>query len=103
MNPMQVLAPAKVNLSLRILGKRSDGFHRLDTLMAPISLCDEIKIEKSDAKEGIEFHCDDASVPQRDDNLIVRAATGFFAATKLKPAVCVELQKKIPHGAGLGG
>ncbi len=71
--------------------------------MAPISLCDEIKIEKSDAKEGIEFHCDDASVPQRDDNLIVRAATGFFAATKLKPAVCVELQKKIPHGAGLGG
>jgi len=103
MNAMQVLAPAKVNLSLRILGKPSDGFHKLDTLMAPISLCDEIKIEKSDAKEGIEFHCDDASVPQGDDNLIVRAAKSFFAATKLKPAVCVELRKKIPHGAGLGG
>jgi 4-diphosphocytidyl-2-C-methyl-D-erythritol kinase len=42
-------------------------------------------------------------VPQGDDNLIVRAARSFFGATKLKPAVCVELQKKIPHGAGLGG
>src|SRR6266496_4292006 len=101
--PMQVFAPAKINLSLKILGRRDDGFHEIETLIAPISLYDEIRIEKSDAKEGIEFHCDDASVPQRDDNLIVRAATGFFAATKLKPAVCVELQKKIPHGAGLGG
>ena len=99
---MQVLAPAKINLSLKILGRRSDGFHEIDTLMAPISLCDEIRIERSE-KEGIEFHCDDASVPQGDDNLIVRAAKVFFAATKLKPAVCVELQKKIPHGAGLGG
>jgi 4-diphosphocytidyl-2-C-methyl-D-erythritol kinase len=70
--------------------------------MAPISLYDEIRIERSD-KEGIEFHCDDASLPQSDDNLIVRAAKSFFAVTKLKPAVCVELQKKIPHGAGLGG
>jgi 4-diphosphocytidyl-2-C-methyl-D-erythritol kinase len=103
MNAMQVLAPAKVNLSLRIIGKRSDGFHKLETLMAPISLCDEIRIQRSDGKEGIEFHCDDASVPQGDDNLIVRAAKSFFAATKLKPTVCVELQKKIPHGAGLGG
>ena len=99
---MQVLAPAKINLSLKILGRRSDGFHEIDTLMAPISLCDEIRIERSE-KEGIEFHCDDASVPQGDDNLIVRAAKVFFAATKLKPAVCVGLQKKIPHGAGLGG
>jgi 4-diphosphocytidyl-2-C-methyl-D-erythritol kinase len=100
---MQVLAPAKINLSLKILGRRSDGFHEIDTLMAPISLCDEIRIERTDAKDGIEFHCDDASVPQGDDNLIVRAARSFFGATKLKPAVCVELQKKIPHGAGLGG
>ncbi len=99
---MQVLAPAKINLSLKILGRRRDGFHEIDTLMAPISLCDEIRIERSD-KEGIEFHCDDASLPQGDDNLIVRATKSFFAVTKLKPAVCVELQKKIPHGAGLGG
>jgi 4-diphosphocytidyl-2-C-methyl-D-erythritol kinase len=100
---MQMLVPAKINLSLKILGRRSDGFHEIETVIAPISLCDEIRIERTDAKDGIEFHCDDASVPQGEDNLIVRAAKSFFAATKLKPAVCIELHKKIPHGAGLGG
>lgn len=99
---MQVLAPAKINLSLKILGRRSDGFHEIETLIAPITLCDEIEIGKSDSKE-IEFHCDDPSVPTGDDNLIVRAAKIFFAATKLKSAVLIEVKKKIPHGAGLGG
>ena len=74
---MQVFAPAKVNLSLKILGRRDDGFHDIETLIVPISLCDEIKIDKDDAKEGIEFRCDDASVPQGDDNLAVRAAKRF--------------------------
>jgi len=99
---MQVLAPAKINLSLKILGRRSDGFHEVETFIAPITLCDEIEIGKSDSKQ-IEFHCDDPSVPAGGDNLIVRAAKSFFAATKLKPAVSIELKKQIPHGAGLGG
>ena len=71
---MQVLAPAKINFSLRILGRRSDGFHEIETLIAPISLCDEIKIERRRGKNGIEFRCDDPSVPRGDDNLVVRAA-----------------------------
>lgn len=100
---MQVLAPAKINLSLKILGRRDDGFHEIETMIAPITLCDEIEIGKSDNSEEIEFHCDDPSVPPGGDNLIVRAAKSFFAATKLKPAVSIELKKKIPHGAGLGG
>jgi 4-diphosphocytidyl-2-C-methyl-D-erythritol kinase len=100
---MEVLAPAKINLSLRILNRRSDGFHEIETLIAPISLCDQIKIDKSDSGKGIEFHCDDPSVPTSDDNLVVRAANVFFAATKLKSAVSIELKKRIPHGAGLGG
>ena len=100
---MQVFAPAKINLSLKILGPREDGFHQIETLMVPISLCDEIKIDKGDAKEGIEFHCDDASVPQGDDNLAVRAAKIFLEDAKLKSGVGIELKKKIPHGAGLGG
>jgi 4-diphosphocytidyl-2-C-methyl-D-erythritol kinase len=100
---MQVLAPAKINLFLKILGRRDDGFHEIETLIAPISLCDEIQIDKEDAKEGIEFRCHDTSVPQGDDNLAVRAARAFFAATKFKPAISIELKKKIPHGAGLGG
>src|SRR2546426_1528578 len=100
---MQVLAPAKINLSLQILRRRSDGFHEVETFIAPISLCDEIEIGKSDSSKEIEFHCDDFSVPMGNDNLIVRAAKSFFAATKLKSAVSIDLKKKIPHGAGLGG
>jgi 4-diphosphocytidyl-2-C-methyl-D-erythritol kinase len=100
---MQVFAPAKINLSLKILGRRDDGFHEIETVIAPITLCDEIEIGKSDSSNEIEFHCDDPSMPAGDDNLIVRAAKSFFAATKLKPAVSIELKKKIPHGAGLGG
>jgi len=98
---MQVFAPAKINLSLKILNRRSDGFHEIETVIAPISLCDELKIDKQ--KQGIEFRCDDPSVPQGDDNLAVRAANAFFSSTKEKPAISIELKKGIPHGAGLGG
>jgi 4-diphosphocytidyl-2-C-methyl-D-erythritol kinase len=99
---MQVLAPAKVNFSLKILGRRNDGFHELDTLIVPISLYDSIGIDKRPEK-GIKFRCDDPTVPQGDDNLVVRAAKAFFETTKIDPAVSIELKKKIPHGAGLGG
>jgi len=100
---MQVFAPAKINLSLKILGRRNDGFHELDTLIAPISLYDELRIDAGRPRNGIQFRCDDPSVPQGDDNLAVRAARAFFETTKIEPAISIELKKKIPHGAGLGG
>jgi len=100
---MQVFAPAKINLSLKILDRRNDGFHELDTLIAPISLYDELRIDKGRPGNGIKFRCDDPSVPQGDENLAVRAAKAFFETTKIEPAISIELKKKIPHGAGLGG
>ena len=100
---MQVLAPAKINLWLRIIGHRNDGFHEIETLIAPISFADEIKIEQRDGKKRIVFHCDNRSVPKGDDNLVVRAAKVFFDKTNVKGGVSIELKKKIPHGAGLGG
>ena len=100
---MQILAPAKINLSLKILRRRSDGFHEIETLIAPISLCDEIQIERHNGKQRIELCCDDASVPKGDDNLAARAANVFFNATRVKGGISVSLKKKIPHGAGLGG
>src|SRR3954451_13477549 len=100
---MQVLAPAKVNLSLQILKLRSDGFHEIETRIAPISLCDEINIGNIAGDTAIEFRCDDASVPGSDENLAVRAAKAFFETTRISGGVLIELQKKIPHGAGLGG
>src|SRR4030095_6814537 len=98
---MQVFAPAKINLSLKILGRRNNGFHELETLIAPISLYDELRIDKG--RHGIQFRCDDPSVPQGDDNLAFRAAKAFFETTKIEPAVSIELKKRIPEGAGLGG
>src|SRR5213082_895250 len=103
MQTMQVLAPAKINLSLKILGDRGDGFHEIETLITPISLSDELRIKKSDSEKGIEFRCDDPTVPMGADNLVLRAAKAFFTTTRLEPAVSIELKKKIPHGAGLGG
>jgi 4-diphosphocytidyl-2-C-methyl-D-erythritol kinase len=99
---MQVIAPAKINLSLRVLGRRSDGFHEIETLIAPISLCDEIKIERSGNQE-IAFRCDDPSVPKGEDNIVVRGANLFFQETKITSGISIVLKKRIPHGAGLGG
>jgi 4-diphosphocytidyl-2-C-methyl-D-erythritol kinase len=100
---MQVIAPAKINLSLRVLGRRSDGFHEIETFIAPISLCDEIKIERHSGKQEIAFRCDDPSVPKGEDNIVVRAANAFFEETKITSGVSIALKKRIPHGAGLGG
>jgi 4-diphosphocytidyl-2-C-methyl-D-erythritol kinase len=100
---MQVIAPAKINLSLRVLGRRSDGFHEIETFIAPISLCDEIKIEQRSGKQEVAFRCDDPSVPKGDDNIVVRAANAFFEETKITSGVSIALKKRIPHGAGLGG
>jgi len=103
MNGMQLLAPAKINLSLKVCGRRDDGFHEIETLITPITLCDQIEIVERDSADEIEFHCDDPAVPAGDDNLIVRAAKSFFAATKLTRGTSIDLRKRIPHGAGLGG
>jgi len=100
---MQVVAPAKINISLKILCRRDDGFHEIETVIAPISLCDEMEIERRSGKEGIEFRCDDPSVPKGEENLVVRAAKVFFEKMNLDGGVSIELKKRIPHGAGLGG
>ena len=100
---MRALAPAKINLFLKVLRRRPDGFHEIETFVSPISLCDQIKIDKNKRGQGISFRCDDPSVPRGDENLAVRAANAFFTATQMKPAVSIVLKKKIPHGAGLGG
>ena len=96
---MEEAAPAKINLSLRVLRRRDDGFHEIETRMAPISLYDSLQVEPADA---FEFRADDPTLPMGEDNLVVRAAQAFFAATATD-GVSVHLRKMIPHGAGLGG
>jgi 4-diphosphocytidyl-2-C-methyl-D-erythritol kinase len=100
---MQIFAPAKVNLSLRVVRRRDDGFHEIDSLMTPISLADELALERGTAGSGILFECDDRSLPEGDDNLVVKAARLFFEKAGLPSDARIRLTKKIPHGAGLGG
>ena len=99
---MEFFAPAKVNLSLRVLRRREDGFHEIETLMAPVAIRDTLRIERRNAG-GIEFTCSDTTLPTDGTNLVVRAARGFFDATRFEPNARIFLQKETPHGAGLGG
>jgi 4-diphosphocytidyl-2-C-methyl-D-erythritol kinase len=100
---MQLYAPAKINLSFEIKGRREDGFHEIETLMAPISLADRLTIERGTATGGLQFSCDDSSLSNGEENLVVQAARLFQKTTKIGAGVEIALEKKIPHGAGLGG
>jgi 4-diphosphocytidyl-2-C-methyl-D-erythritol kinase len=100
---MQLYAPAKINLSFEIKSRREDGFHEIETLMAPISLSDRLTIERGQNTDDIKFSCDDSSLPSGEENLVVRAARLFRKATKIGAGVEIVLEKRIPHGAGLGG
>jgi 4-diphosphocytidyl-2-C-methyl-D-erythritol kinase len=97
-----ITAPAKINLSLRILGKRPDGFHELETLMAPIQLADTLEISHGVGK-GVTLICNDPELTTGEDNLCIKAAWAFRVSTGLDHGVSITLLKKIPHGAGLGG
>ncbi|MEO8207064.1 MAG: 4-(cytidine 5'-diphospho)-2-C-methyl-D-erythritol kinase, partial [Chthoniobacterales bacterium] len=99
---MKRFAPAKINLSLKVLGQRPDGFHDIETLMAPISIRDEVTAELSDA-EGITLTCSDATLPTGDSNLAWKAAEHFFAAIGKTHNIRLHIEKHIPAGAGLGG
>ncbi len=101
MKTFALQAPAKLNLSLRVLGKRDDGFHKIDTLMVKLpGLADELEF-----CEGTDFSftCDDPSVPGDDGNLVVKAAKAYEAATGVCCRCSISLRKTIPHGAGMGG
>jgi 4-diphosphocytidyl-2-C-methyl-D-erythritol kinase len=97
---MKILSPAKINLTLEILGKRPDGFHELVTWMLPVGLYDSIEIEPA-ALPSFQ-----SNVPELDEdpsNLVSRAADLFNRTASIDTAYAIRLEKKIPIGAGLGG
>jgi len=91
---------AKVNLSLRILGKRDDGFHELVTRMAPLELADQLHFEKA---EGYSLHCEVEGVPLDESNLVTKAVRLFEKELGREVAWSITIEKVIPHGAGLAG
>lgn len=97
-----VRAPAKINLSLLISGKRPDGFHGIETVMAKINWYDELLFEPAQ-KEGIDLICTGPHwAPDGPDNLVYRACEILYARAGQTPRVRVTLTKNIPAGTGLG-
>ena len=94
-------AYAKINLFLDITGKRSDGYHLLETVMQSIDLADIVTVEPTDGR--ITVSCSDPTVPENEGNICFKAAERFFALAEIKNGADIRIEKRIPHGAGLGG
>ena len=92
-------AYAKLNLTLEVIRKRTDGYHDLATILQTVDLYDTLEFRDND---GIEFECSDASIAD-DQNLVVRSAKAFQTAVGTDRGTRISLQKRIPIAAGLGG
>ena len=94
-------SPCKVNLLLNILGRRPDGFHELETVFYPVRVFDRLSFAR--LGQGIELRCSAPGLPADARNLVHRAAALFLEAAGIKDGVRLELDKRIPLAAGLGG
>lgn len=100
-SPLTTNAPAKINIRLKITGRRPDGYHELVSIMVPVTLFDEIRV--SPAAEGIHLETAGVSVPADETNLVFRAAEAFLTHLGIRQALSIRLLKRIPVAAGLGG
>lgn len=101
MKVITLSAPAKINLSLDITGKRDDGYHTLEMVLQTISLKDELLLKKT--AEGIEIACNNPQVPCDETNICHKAARIFFQRASVRGGMKLQIHKKIPVGAGLAG
>ena len=99
-----ITAPAKINLYLRVVRRRDDGYHDLESWMQKIALADRLAISLRLAP-GLTLKVSDERLPGDDSNIVWRAATAFFAACRLADSIGADivLEKNIPLAAGLGG
>jgi 4-diphosphocytidyl-2-C-methyl-D-erythritol kinase len=108
-NPQQspseitVFAPAKINVILRILDRRPDGFHNLWSIMQTVALEDEVQIRLRADRQDIQLRCDATQLAADQSNLVYRAAAAVLARAQQSIGLDIELRKRIPMGAGLGG
>ena len=101
METIKLLSPAKVNLILNVEGRRPDGYHDLDMVMAKISIYDEVSLSLK--PESISLSCDNSDVPLGNENIAWKAARALIEAKKLETGVHIHIEKNIPMGGGLGG
>ena len=97
---LTVQAPAKVNLMLRVLGRRPDGYHDLESVVAAVTLFDVLEFRASDA---LHLACEGIPVSAGEDNLVLRAARLLRTESGTRAGARVRLEKRIPPGRGFGG
>lgn len=101
---VSAFAPAKLNLFLRVVGRRSDGYHELDSIFVPIAIGDRIALEtRPSNRQIVNLRGSFGKLPTDARNLAVRAATDFMTEFAIAAEVLIDLRKSIPSGAGLGG
>lgn len=103
MKEVLVYAPAKINLILRVLDRRTDGYHNLWSLMQTVGVEDELYVHLTPRSSGIRLSCDDPLLPTDGRNLIVRAADVVLERAGLSVGLDIRVVKRIPISAGLGG
>lgn len=94
--------PAKINIGLDILKRREDGFHDIETLLVPVSLFDTLVVRRVEPGMGT-WTCSDPALPLNENNLVIRALHEFKQCSGQNLSVDIDLTKRIPAGAGLGG
>lgn len=100
---VKVLAPAKINLTLEVIGKRQDGYHNISTIMQAVNLYDTVTVSKNDSGK-VCISCDDDAIPCDDSNICAKAAYRFFDYCKMtNTGVDINIEKQIPSQAGLAG
>ena len=102
MTTLRIKAPAKLNMRLKVTGRRRDGYHELVSIMIPIDLFDHLELQDT-RERGITLVCEGMPVPTDVNNLVHKAARGFFSLTGFREGIAIKLSKKIPVAAGMGG
>lgn len=104
MKSVTLRAYAKINISLDVVGKREDGYHLLRSVFQGISLYDDIRVVRQEGEQGISITCNLPYIPTDERNIVYKVAQAFFKEAGIgNYSVAIDLQKKIPSGAGLGG
>lgn len=99
--PLQLRAPAKLNLHLAVLARETSGYHQIETVFCALELADRLEVRRAGA--GIVLEVDGADLGPSEENLAHRAARTFYEAAAIAPEAEIRLEKHIPVGAGLGG
>ncbi|MCX7835355.1 MAG: 4-(cytidine 5'-diphospho)-2-C-methyl-D-erythritol kinase [bacterium] len=102
-NSIHLLCPAKINLGLKVGSRRTDGYHEIRTIFQSVNFYDELKVIQTENQHDELTIVGNQNLPSNEDNLVLKAVHLFRNITKSTKTYSIELNKRIPVGAGLGG